>query len=389
MPLESINQRLSPVLSTKKSQHLYRVRPIVSSPQDTQMQINNIDIINFSSNDYLGLANHPELQQTAQDFQNMSYGSGAAHLVTGHHQNHHLLEEKIASWLRVESTLLFSTGYIANISVLQTLMQKGDLILADKLCHASLIDGALNSKAEFKRYPHLDMQALEKKLIQAQQLEKQVLIVSDGVFSMDGDIAPLKQIQLLAIKYQAWLYIDDAHGFGTLGQNGKGSFEHFGLRPDNNTIVMGTLGKAFGCSGAFIAASTTVIETLIQLARPYIYTTAMPAINAKVCLKALQLVKTAQAERRQLQTNIQQFREGINKLSLNLLPSKTAIQAIILQDSETAVSWSEQLKELGFWVTAIRPPTVPKNTARLRVTLSSSHTSQQIKKLLTAIQTLC
>ena len=216
MPLESINKRFSAALKFRHQEHLYRSRPLVLSPQATNMQINNSEVINFSANDYLGLANHPQLKQTAQDFTNLSYGSGAAHLVTGHNNEHHLLEQELASWLNTERALLFSTGYMANLAVLQTIMHKGDLILADKLCHGSLIDGALYSKAELKRYPHLDMLALEKKLIQAQQNKQQAIIVSDGVFSMDGDLAPLDNIQSLAKKYQAWVYIDDAHGFGTL-----------------------------------------------------------------------------------------------------------------------------------------------------------------------------
>jgi len=389
MPLESIEQRFANILQTRKEQYLYRSRPLVTSAQTVAMQINGYQVINFSANDYLGLANHPKLKQTAQDFDSLSYGSGAAHLVTGHHQQHHLLEQELADWLITERALLFSTGYMANQGLLQALMKKGDLILADKLSHASLIDGALSSKADLKRYPHVDMQALEKRLIKASQNQQQVLIVTDGVFSMDGTLAPLAKIKQLATKYQAWLLVDDAHGFGTLGTTGKGVFEHFSLPIDENTIVMGTLGKAFGCSGAFIAGSNTLIETLIQFARPYIYTTAMPAINAKVCRQALQLVNMASQERKQLQNNIDQFRKGVLQLNLTLLDSPTAIQAIILKESEIVLKWSEQLKQLGFWVTAIRPPTVPNNTARLRITLSALHTKTQISQLLTAIKSIC
>ncbi len=388
MPLESINQRFTSVLQSRKKQSLYRSRPLITTPQSAEMSINGQAVINFSANDYLGFANNPALKQIAQQFKQLSYGSGAAHLVTGHHAEHHLLEEEIADWLGCERALFFSTGYMANLAVLQSLMQKGDVILADKLSHASLIDGALSSDAELKRYPHLDMQALEKRLQQAQQKQQQTLIVTDGVFSMDGDIAPLKQIQQLAKQYQAWVYIDDAHGVGVLGENGKGVFEYFNQTIDENTILMGTLGKAFGCSGAFVAGSDTVIESLIQFSRPYIYTTAMPAINARVCRKALQLVKNGSVEREKLHSNIQYFKQQIKKLNLDLLPSETAIQAIILKESEIAVNWSEQLKKQGFWVTAIRPPTVPKNTARLRITLSASHTTKQIDKLLTAMSSL-
>ncbi|WEJ62851.1 8-amino-7-oxononanoate synthase [Thiomicrorhabdus lithotrophica] len=388
----SIQNRFQPLLKQREQEHLYRRRPLVFSPQQPIMQINGIECINFSSNDYLGLANHPNIKQALLNSLNteddISYGSGAAHLVTGHHLHHHLLEDELADWLGVERTLLFSTGYMANLAVQQTLMQAGDTILADKLNHASLIDGAQLSAATVKRYPHLDMEALERRLKQAQAQNSQVMIVTDGVFSMDGDIAPLKTLQQLAQNYQAWLFVDDAHGIGTLGKQGKGCFEHFGLEPDENTIIVGTLGKAFGTSGAFVAGSETLIETLIQFARPYIYTTAMPQLNALAIREALKLVKNAEASREALQQNIKHFREGALKIGLNLWPSETAIQPIMLGKSETAVAWSEALKQAGFWVGAIRPPTVPKNQARLRVTLSASHTVEQIDQLLQALHNI-
>ncbi len=288
------------------------------------MQINGLQFINFSSNDYLGLANHPSIKQAViESLQSdqTSYGAGAAHLVTGHHLEHHLAEDEIADWLGFEGALLFSTGYMANLAVQQALMQKGDVILADKLNHASLIDGAKLSDADLKRYPHLDMQALERRLQQTQQQNSQAMIVSDGVFSMDGDITPLAEMQALAKKYQAWLFIDDAHGIGTLGENGKGCFEHFGLEPDENTIVVGTLGKAFGTSGAFVAGSETAIETLIQFGRPYIYTTAMPQINAVAIRQALKLVQQAKASRETLKQNIEQFKQAARQIGLQLWPS--------------------------------------------------------------------
>lgn len=388
MPIESIHHRFASLLAQKEAESLYRRRPIATSAQTPQMQINGLKVINFSSNDYLGLANHPDLKTALQDTPHLSYGSGAAHLVTGHHLEHHLLEDELADWLGCERALLFSTGYMANLSVQQALMQKGDWILADKLNHASLIDGARYSDAELKRYPHGDMKALEKRLQKAQTQNVQCMIVTDGVFSMDGDFAPLKTIQNLAKKYQAWLFIDDAHGFGTLGKQGKGSLEHFGLTADDNTILMGTLGKAFGTSGAFVVGSQVLIEALIQLARPYIYTTAMSPINAKVTRAALKLVQKAAPERAALLSNIKHFKNGAQQIGLNLMPSDTAIQPIVLGTSQTALDWSEALKQQGFWVTAIRPPTVPNNTARLRITLSAAHTEQQIADLLTAFTTL-
>ncbi|MGC9386950.1 MAG: 8-amino-7-oxononanoate synthase [Hydrogenovibrio sp.] len=385
MSQESIESRFAPILAERDAAALTRRRPLATSAQTPQMQINGLQVVNFSSNDYLGLANHPKLKEALQSVDSLSYGSGAAHLVTGHHLEHHLLEDEIADWLGCDRALLFSTGYMANLAVQQTLMQKGDWILADKLNHASLIDGARFSDADLKRYPHNDMQALEKRLKQAQAENRQCLIVTDGVFSMDGDFAPLDTIQTLAKTYQAWLFVDDAHGFGAAGPHGRGTFEQFGLTPDDNTILMGTFGKAFGTSGAFVAGSQTLIETLIQLARPYIYTTASSPINAKVTRQALQLVQNGDDARQKLQRHIQQFRDGAAKIGLTLWPSQSAIQPIMIGDSQRALDWSDALKQQGYWVGAIRPPTVPKNTARLRVTLSASHTSEQIDGLLAAL----
>ncbi|WP_178861866.1 8-amino-7-oxononanoate synthase [Thiomicrorhabdus cannonii] len=390
MSQTSIAQRFAPRLAERREQHLYRQRPLSFSAQQAQMQINGLQVINFSSNDYLGLANDPQIKAdliAALQDDNTGYGSGAAHLVTGHHLHHHLLEDELADWLGVERTLLFSTGYMANLAVQQTLMQSGDLILADKLNHASLIDGALHSEAELKRYAHNDMAALERRLqtFAEKNSTGQVLIATDGVFSMDGDMAPLPEIQALAKRYGAWLLVDDAHGFGMLGQEGRGSFDYFGLTPDENTILVGTLGKAFGTSGAFVAGSQLLIETLIQFARPYIYTTASPQLNAIATRSALQRVKSMDKERALLQQHIARFRAGAEQLGLRLWPSPTAIQPIMLGDSATALRWSEQLKQRGFWVTAIRPPTVPKGQARLRITLTAKHTSEQIDALLNAL----
>lgn len=387
----SIQNRFQPLLEERRQQHLYRSRPLVTSAQSADMQINGLQVINFSSNDYLGLANSPQIKQKltqalAEGL--ISYGSGAAHLVTGHHLQHHIAEDEIADWLGCERALLFSTGYMANLAVQQVLMQAGDIILADKLNHASLIDGALQSEATLKRYPHLDIMALERRLQQASKENHQVMIVTDGVFSMDGDLAPLPQIQKLAKTYQAWLLVDDAHGFGTLGQHGKGCFEHFGLEPGENTILVGTLGKAFGTSGAFVAGSSVLIESLVQFARPYIYTTAMPQLNALAIREALKLVRSTEvggAAREKLQQHIKQFKAGAKAIGLTLWDSPTPIQPILLGDSETALMWSEKLKQKGFWVTAIRPPTVPAGQARLRITLSASHSKQQIDSLLKAL----
>lgn len=388
MAIESIQQRFAQRLQQRREQHLYRQRPLTFSPQQPQMQINGLHCTNFCSNDYLGLANHPAIKQhliDALQSNDLSYGSGAAHLVTGHHLEHHLLEDELADWLDVERVLLFSTGFMANLAVMQTFAQKGDVILGDKLNHASLIDGALHSQADFKRYPHLEVKNLEKRLQVAKKLNQQAIIVTDGVFSMDGDLAPLPEIQALAQHYQAWLIIDDAHGFGVLGEQGRGSLSHFGLHACDNTLQIGTLGKAFGCSGAFVAGSNTAIEAMIQFARPYIYTTAMPQLNAAAVRQALKLVQNAETERQKLQTLIQMFRTGANHLGLKLIDSSSAIQPIMLGDAAQALRWSEHLKQQGFWVAAIRPPTVAVGQSRLRVTLSAAHTAEQIQQLLAAL----
>jgi 8-amino-7-oxononanoate synthase len=307
------------------------------------------------------------------------WGSGAAHLVTGHHEYHHQLELALAEWLGVERTLLFSTGYMANLAVQQTLLQAGDLIVGDKLNHASLIDGALASAAAFKRYPHLDYQALARRLEQA---EGQAMIVTDSVFSMDGDLADIAALAKLAQEHQAWLLVDDAHAMGVLGEKGCGSFSHFGVTPAADHVLMGTFGKAFGTSGAFVAGSEVLIESLIQFARPFIYTTAMSPLNALATLKALELVVQGDRLRAQLNDNIAQLRMGLSALGFVLTASQSAIQPVLCTNSQQALAWSEQLKEQGFWVAAIRPPTVAQ--ARLRITLSAEHQPEQIVRLIEA-----
>lgn len=381
----TIADRFQPKLDERQAQSLYRQRPLALSPQRPQMQINGLPMLNFCSNDYLGLAADPRIKQAVCADDSAGWGSGAAHLVTGHHLHHHLLEDELADWLGVERVLLFSTGYMANLAVQQTLMQKGDRILGDKLNHASLIDGALASGADFKRYAHLDYQALESRLEQSQA---PTLIVSDSVFSMDGDLADLAKLQQLSNKHQAWLFVDDAHGLGVLGKQGKGSFDHFNLQIDADNILVGTFGKAFGTSGSFVAGSSVLIESLIQFARPFIYTTAMSPMNALATRTALKLLREGDDLRDQLHANIAQFRVGAKALGLNLMPSTSAIQPILLGDSAKAVAWSEALKKAGFWVAAIRPPTVPQNQARLRVTLSAAHNSDQIDDLLQELSKL-
>ena len=373
-------------LDERKAQHLYRCRRISEGAQQPEMVIDGKSVINFCSNDYLGLANHEKVKQAfINGVKAYGAGSGAAHLVNGHSKAHHALEEELAEFTGYPRTLLFSTGYMANLGLAQALVGKGDTVLEDRLNHASLIDGGLLSGARFQRYAHSDTDQLEQKLAAA---KGETLVLTDGVFSMDGDIANIPDIAQSCKKHEAWLMVDDAHGFGVLGEQGKGSLEHFQLTQKEVPIYMATLGKAVGTSGAFIAGSEALIETLIQKARPYIYTTATPPALAEATRASLKLIQTQPELREQLNDNINYFRNSTEHLNIKLSESQTAIQPLIIGDEEQALSMSQQLLEKGLLVTAIRPPTVPKGTARLRVTLSAAHTKNQIEQLIEALTTL-
>lgn len=371
-------------LAELKTSHRYRSRRISESAQGTLMRIDGREVINFCSNDYLGLANDPRVVQSFQDAANLyGVGAGSAHLINGHSKAHHELEERIASWTGREAALLFSTGYMANLAVLSALLSKHDRVFEDKLNHASLIDAGLLSGADFSRYLHGDCSSLEKKL--TQNHDGETLIVTDGVFSMDGDMAPIKELSSVAKKNNAWLMIDDAHGFGVLGKNGAGSCEWLNLSSDDVPILMGTLGKALGTAGAFIAGDGELIDYLIQKARPYIYTTAMPAAIAAATITSIHIAASETDRRERLEQNIKQFKQGIHELGLNLMPSETAIQPVIIGDDKTTLKLSTALWDAGFHVSAIRPPTVPKGSSRLRFTLNASHQAQQIDDLLSTL----
>ncbi len=373
--------KLKAFLKEKQSQHLYRAPLISESAQQPAMKINGKDILTFCSNDYLGLANHPDVitafKQAADKY---GVGSGAAHLINGHSIEHQLLEEELAEFTGRERVLLFSTGYMANMGVVNAIMERGDSIFADRLNHASLIDASLLSKAKLQRYAHNDINALQKRF--AKTSSDNSLILSDGVFSMDGDCAPVTELAEIAEKNKAWLMIDDAHGFGVLGKNGAGLLEQQNLSQQHVPILMATLGKAFGTAGAFIAGSDDLIEYLIQTARTYIYTTAMPPAIAAATRTSLKLVQQKDWRREKLDSLIKQFKQGANQLGLELMPSDTPIQPILIGDSKKALRISKQLKQQGILVTAIRPPTVEQGTARLRVTLSANHNNNHIKLLL-------
>lgn len=387
MPDDPKFTKIRSELDLRRSRHLYRSTRVADSPQQPQRHIDGKPLLTFCSNDYLGLANHPDVIHAFQQAANTyGVGSGAAHLVNGHSRPHQQLEEALAAFTGRERALLFSTGYMANLGVVNALLTgRNDLVYADRLNHASLVDAALLSGAKLIRYPHNDTTSLGKRLMAQDAESPTQLILTDGVFSMDGDVAPLAKLASMARHHDAWLMVDDAHGFGVLGNTGAGLVEAAGLNQDDVPILMGTLGKALGTAGAFVAGSHDLIEYLMQTARTWIYTTAQPSAVAAATLVSLQLVQTESWRRDHLHTLIQQFRSGAAQLGLPLMPSDTAIQPIVVGSSEQALAMSRKLEERGILVTAIRPPTVPLETARLRVTLSAAHTTEDVERLLAAL----
>lgn len=377
----SIDNILSFALTERRAAKLYRSRRVLDSPQTPQVVVDGKSYIAFCSNDYLGLANHPQVISAFQQAANKyGVGSGASHLVAGHSSEHHALEEELAAFTGRERALLFSTGYMANMGAITALVGQGDAIFEDRLNHASLLDGGLLSGARFQRFLHNDLTNLQARLQKTDADRK--LIVVDGVFSMDGDCAPLPELAALAQKNNAWLMVDDAHGFGCLGKNGGGSAEYFGLTQTELPILMGTLGKAFGTFGAFIAGSETLIETLIQFSRSYIYTTAMPPAVAAATRVSLRLLQAEHWRREHLQQLIAHFRTGAQQLGLTLLDSFSPIQPIIVGDEARTLAIAEQLAARGILIVAIRPPTVAAGSSRLRVTFSADHSIAQVDQLL-------
>lgn len=370
-------------LAERRAADLYRQRPLLESPQGPEVVVDGQRLLAFCSNDYLGLANHPEVVGAWQaGAERWGVGGGASHLVIGHSTPHHQVEEALAELTGRPRALLFSTGYMANLGAITALVGQGDTVLQDRLNHASLLDGGLLSGARFNRYLHNDPASL------ASRLDKAVgntLVVTDGVFSMDGDLADLPALAEVARARGAWLMVDDAHGLGTLGAQGGGIVEHFGLGVDDVPVLIGTLGKACGTSGAFVAGSEELIEALVQFARPYIYTTSQPPALVCATLKSLELLRRESWRREHLAALIRQFREGAQQIGLELMDSPTPIQPIVIGDSAQALRLSRMLRERGLLVTAIRPPTVPAGSARLRVTLSAAHSQAQVQLLLNAL----
>ena len=374
-------------LSSLRESGLYRSRRTLNSPQQPQLIVDGKTCLSFCSNDYLGLANHPAVVAAfKQGLETYGAGAGSAHLVSGHMAPHDALEKELAAFLGYPRALLFSTGYMANLGVASALLGAGDAVFEDRLNHASLLDAGLLSRARFRRYTHNNSDRLAELL--AADNSRRRLIMTDAVFSMDGDLAPLDKLADVAQKADALLMIDDAHGFGVLGEQGRGSAELFGLGVEQVPLLMGTLGKALGGFGAFVAGPESLIELLIQKARTYIYTTATPPAMAEALRAALKVVQQQPQRRQHLTQLIEQFRAGIADLGYELMPSSTPIQPILVGSPEAALQMSRQLNDQGFLVTAIRPPTVPKGSSRLRVTLSAAHSSQQVEALIAAFATI-
>ncbi len=365
---------------------LTRRRRVVESPQTTSLVVNGKPYLAFCSNDYLGLANHPSLVAAAQRGA-ATYGVGGAssHLICGHSTPHQILEEALAAFVHLPRALYFSTGYMAALGSIPALVNRGDTIFSDALNHACLIDGIRLSRAEVQTYPHLDMAALEQALAQCQSKNK--MVISDAVFSMDGELAPINDLLALCERYDAWLFLDDAHGFGVLGEDGRGSLSHFGVQSPR-IIYMATLGKAAGVFGAFIAGEGKMIEWLLQRARSYVFTTAAPPMLATALTESLQLIEKESWRRTRLQELISQLRHGLSDLPWQLAPSALPIQPLMVGDNHTVMRLAEGLLGRGIWVPAIRPPTVPRNTARLRISLSAEHTDKDVSFLITSLREL-
>ncbi len=383
-----VTAELAGLLAGLAAQGLQRRRRVREGIQGVRVRVDGQQVLSFASNDYLGLANHPELITAAQEASaHFGVGAGASHLMTGHHAMHQRLEAQLADFVGLPAALLFSTGYMANLGVIAALTGREGVVFADRLNHASLIDAVLLSRAQHVRYPHLDLGALERRL--ASSTAKVKLIATDAVFSMDGDIAPLPQLLDLAERYGAWLYVDDAHGFGVLGRTGGGVLQHFGLASlPPSLIYMATLGKAAGVAGAFVAGSPELIDWLVHKARTYVYTTAMPPLLMAASARSLELIRAEPWRREHLAALIERLRTGAEGLPWRLMPSQTPIQPLVVGPSEAALKLAEGLRRRGILVPAIRPPTVPVGTARLRISLSAAHTEADVDRLLAALREL-
>ncbi|ACX96886.1 8-amino-7-oxononanoate synthase [Halothiobacillus neapolitanus] len=373
-------------LDARRADGLERRLRVGQSPQGVSMRVDGRELLAFCSNDYLGLANHPDIVTALQiGAARWGVGSGAAHLVNGHFEPHDALEFALAEWLRVDRCLLFSTGYMANLAVVGGLVGRGDTVVADKLNHASLVDAAQLSGATLRRYRHGDIDDARRQLMRATGTR---MILTDGVFSMDGDVARLADLMALAEEFDAWLVVDDAHGFGVWGEQGRGSLAELGVIDagvPEYLVQVGTLGKAFGTAGAFVAGASQPVEVLLQRARSYLFTTAQPPALAVATLASLSIVKSGNDLRANWRARVAALKRDLPP-GIELMPSDTPIQPILIGDSAEAVKWSARLAESGLWVPAVRPPTVPKGAARLRVTISAAHSTSHVAQLIEALK---
>jgi len=374
-----ITHRIHRLLDRQRARSLYRGRQVGDGPQGIEVIMDGEALLSFCSNDYLGLAAHPEVVAALQDgARRYGAGSGASHLISGHSRAHHALEEELAAFVGRPRALLFSTGYMANLGVIAALMGRGDAVFEDRLNHASLVDGALLSRARLRRYPHGDSGTLASWL---HDTSDTALIATDGVFSMDGDMAPLRELAGLARRHGAWLMVDDAHGLGVMGAGGGGSLEHYECSAQDVPILVGTLGKAFGTFGAFVAGSDELIEFLVQQARTYVYTTALPPAVAHATRTSLRLVREEHWRRSHLHAMIARLRAGLASFGLPLPGGDTPIQPLEVGGAERALALSRALREQGILIPAIRPPTVPEGRARLRITISAAHDRGHVDRL--------
>lgn len=378
---------LSEELRALKQQHAYRQRRLLESPQGVNIVLDEREFTSFCSNDYLGLANDPRVCEAAsQAIKSFGVGTGASQLISGYTTIHSALEEELADFLGYEKVVLFSSGYLANLGVIASFSSRNSLVLEDRLNHASLIDATKYAGTKLKRFRHLDTGHAET-ILKASTTSSNLIVV-DGVFSMEGTISPLSSLVSLKQQFSSKLIVDDAHGIGVLGQQGKGSLEHLNIDSSDIDLLIGTFGKSFGSSGAFVAGNKNIIEYLIQKSRTLIYTTAPPAALAAASRQSLNVIINEPKRRQRLLSNIAYFRKKLSDSTLNLQPSETAIQSILLGSNESALNLSQALEKKGLLVIAIRPPTVPKNTSRLRITLCSEHSHQDIDKLVVALKEL-
>ncbi|MBW8055693.1 MAG: 8-amino-7-oxononanoate synthase [Nitrospira sp.] len=379
-------RELTARLATRRARGLYRERLVLASAQGVHIRVGDETLLSFCSNDYLGLANDPRVVAAfCAGAERYGAGAGASHLISGHNIAHQALEDELADFVGSPRALLFSTGYMANLGVVTALSDRHSIVFEDKLNHASLIDAARLTQAKVKRYPHADMERLTTMLANSAVPS---VIASDAVFSMDGDLAPLQRLLPLARAHKAWLLVDDAHGIGVLGPGGRGSLAHLDIATQAPVILMGTLGKAFGVFGAFVAGDEPLIETLIQHARTYIYTTALPPAVAEATRASLQIVRSEEWRRERLQSLVDRFVEQATQMGLSLTGARTPIQPVILGSPEAAVAASRTLRAQGILVPAIRPPTVAPGTSRLRITFSAAHEPAHVDRLLQALAQL-